>query len=242
MSVNVPENHSAKFFAWFIAPLALAALALTACTTVTPVTPQLAGKPLPTPTVTSLSTPVPVSDTPTPTEIPTFIPPTATHMPTPTLTASPTPSPLAPAPTETVTPMPPVATPSPTSTPPPNTESESQTRPAPYHYVPSSMAQPDLSHPCPGCPRAPGYIAGRVIDKEGNGLAGVRLVCHNDWHRYPVVGSKGGGEFDFPILQAEAIWYVAVVDEADQPISPEVAVHFTPLEACWYRLDWQRVD
>jgi hypothetical protein len=243
---------SVKLFAWFVA-----LLALTACTTVTHVTSQLAGKPLPTPSVTSSSTPVPVPDTPTPTltasptlsplpptptETPTFIPPTATHTPSPTLTASPTPSPLAPTPTETVTPTPPVATPVPASTPLPNTESESQTTLASYHYVPIGTAQPDLSHPCPGCPRAPGYIAGRVVDKEGNGLVGVRLVCQNDWHRYPVVGTKGGGEYDFPILQAEAIWYVAVVDEADQPISPEVPVYFAPLEACWYRLDWQRMD
>ena len=83
---------------------------------------------------------------------------------------------------------------------------------------------------------------GRVVDKEGNGLVGVRLVCYNDWHRYPVVGTKGSGEYDFPILQAEAIWYVVVLDGADQPISPEAPVYFNPLEACWYRLDWQRID
>jgi len=81
-----------------------------------------------------------------------------------------------------------------------------------------------------------------VVDKEGNGLVGVRLVCYNDWHRYPVVGTKGGGEYDFPILQAEATWYVVVLDGEDQPISPEAPVYFNPLEACWYRLDWQRID
>jgi len=209
------------------------------------------------PTVTSTSTPVPVPDTPTPTqtpsstpsplpptptETPTFIPPTETHSPTPTLTASPTPSPLAPAPTKTVTPMPPVATPAPTSTPLPKTESENQTTPAQYHYVPIGTAQPDLSQPCPGCPRAPGYIVGRVVDKEGNGVVGVRLVCYNDWHRYPVVGTKGGGEYDFPILQAEATWYVVVLDGKDQPISPEAPVYFNPLKACWYRLDWQGIN
>jgi hypothetical protein len=104
------------------------------------------------------------------------------------------------------------------------------------------MAQPDLSQPCPGCPRAPGYVTGRVVDAGGNPLAGVRLVCYNSWHRYPVVGTKGSGEYDFPILQAEATWYVVVLDEADQPISAEALVQFDPLEACWYRLDWQRVD
>jgi hypothetical protein len=103
-------------------------------------------------------------------------------------------------------------------------------------------AQPDLSQPCPGCPRAPGYITGRVLDAVGQPLAGVRLVCYNDWHRYPVVGSKGSGEYDFPILQAEATWYVVVLDETDQPLSLPAAINFTPSEACWYRLDWQRVD
>jgi hypothetical protein len=111
-----------------------------------------------------------------------------------------------------------------------------------YRYHPLGPAQPDLSQPCPGCPRAPGYITGRVVDVGGNPLVGVRLACYNDWHRYPVVGSKGGGEYDFPILQAEATWYVVVLDEADRPISPEAPVHFNPLEACWYRLDWQRID
>jgi hypothetical protein len=108
--------------------------------------------------------------------------------------------------------------------------------------MPIGTAQPDLSQPCPGCPRAPGYIIGRVVDASGKPLAGVRLVCYNEWHRYPIVGTKGGGEYDFPILQAEATWYVVILNEADQPISPEAPVHFDPLEACWYRLDWQRRD
>ncbi len=111
-----------------------------------------------------------------------------------------------------------------------------------YRYAPIGTAQPDLSQPCPGCPRAPGYITGRVVDANGAGLAGVRLLCYNDWHRYPVVGSKGGGLYDFPILQAEATWYVEILDQADQPLSPAVPVNFNPQEACWYRLDWQGVD
>jgi hypothetical protein len=81
-----------------------------------------------------------------------------------------------------------------------------------------------------------------VLDAAGQPLAGVRLVCYNDWHRYPVVGSKGSGEYDFPVLQTEATWYVVVLDEADQPLSQPAAVNFNPSEACWYRLDWQRVD
>ena len=82
----------------------------------------------------------------------------------------------------------------------------------------------------------------KISDAGGHPLAGVRLVCYNEWHRYPVVASKGGGEYDVPILQAEAIWYLVVLDEEDQPISAEAPVNFNPLDACWYRLDWQRVD
>ena len=100
-----------------------------------------------------------------------------------------------------------------------------------------------MSHPCPECPRAPAYIVGTVRDAGGNPLGGVRLVCYNDWHRYPVVGSKGGGEvgqYDFPIIQATATWYVVVLDEADRPISPEAAVDFDPLVSCRYIQDWRR--
>ncbi|MBN1657923.1 MAG: hypothetical protein JXA93_05950 [Anaerolineae bacterium] len=103
-------------------------------------------------------------------------------------------------------------------------------------------AWPDPSFPCPGCPRAHAYIVGHVHDAAGNPLAGVRLVCYNDWHRYSVVASKGGGEYDFPIIQADTTWYVVVLDQSDRPISPEVAVRFNPQETCRYILDWRRVD
>jgi len=114
--------------------------------------------------------------------------------------------------------------------------------PSPYRFLPAGPAQPDPSHPCPGCPKAPAYIVGHIHDAAGNPLAGVRLVCYNEWHRYPVVASKAGGEYDFAIIQAEATWYIVVLDQADQPISPEVAVRFDPRQTCRYILDWQRVN
>lgn len=83
---------------------------------------------------------------------------------------------------------------------------------------------------------------GHVVDAAGNPLAGVRLVCYNEWHRYPVVASKGGGEYDFNIIQAVTTWYVVVVDEAGGPLSPEAAVPFDPSESCRYILDWQRAN
>jgi len=79
------------------------------------------------------------------------------------------------------------------------------------------------------------------VDAGGNALPGVRLVCYNEWHRYPVVASKGSGEYDFNINQAETTWYVVVVDQADQPVSPEAAVRFNPAESCRYILNWQQV-
>jgi hypothetical protein len=217
----------------------LPSLVLTLTTTVscTPA-PIAAHSPWPMPTASF----IPTSPSPAPGAPPGYetrtaaLAPTHTGTPIPSPTASATLVPPSPTPTETVTSSPVAATPV------PSPEEADETGQTPYRYHPLSPAQPDPSQPCPGCPRAPGYITGRVVDAGGNPLPGVRLVCYNDWHRYPVVGSKGCGEYDFPILQAEATWYVVILDEADQPISREVPVHFNPLEACWYRLDWQRID
>jgi hypothetical protein len=109
-----------------------------------------------------------------------------------------------------------------------------------YQYLPAGPAQADSSQSCPGCPLAPVYIHGQVRDAGGNPLPGVRLVCSNDWHRYPVAASKGDGWYDFPVVQASTVWYMVVVDENDQPISPLTPVDFDISVACWYRLDWQR--
>lgn len=190
---------------------------------------------------TAGSIPEPSGGTLTPrhthTAAPTPIPPTLTS------TCTATPSPTRPASTNTPTPK---ATPLPPMTPVPATATRTRvpptSTPSPYRFLPAGPARPDLSHPCPGCPKAPAYIVGRVADAAGNALVGVRLVCYNEWHRYPVVASKAGGEYDFAIIQAETTWYVAVVDQADQPISPPEAVPFNPQQSCRYILDWQRVD
>jgi hypothetical protein len=108
--------------------------------------------------------------------------------------------------------------------------------------VPAGPAQPDLSHPCPGCPLAPAYIVGRVVDAVGNPLAGVGLACCHDGHCYPVVASKAGGEYNLAIIQTETTWYLAVLDQADQPISPVVAVRFDPQDSRRYILGWRRVN
>ena len=217
----------------------------TASSTAPSATPTIAAQPemvtktpLPTTTPTATHSLTP-SDTPAPrpTRTPTLtsIPPTATATPTLTLTPNPPTS----TPTPTPTSPPPTATQAPTTTP-----SPSPTTPTPssYRFLPAGPAQPDPWHPCPSCPRASAYIVGHVSDAGGHPLAGVRLVCYNEWHRYPVVASKGGGEYDFPIIQADTIWYVVVLNQADEPISPIVPVPFSIQESCRYILDWQRVD
>lgn len=181
----------------------------------------------PAPTDTATPTPLPPTATETSTATPSPQPPTATDVPTST------PSPVPPTPTVTPAPS---ATTLPTPAPPPTAAA------SPYRFLPVGEAQPDPSHPCPSCPHAPAYIVGRVVDAAGRPLANVRLLCYNEWHRYPIVASKAGGEYDFAIIQAETTWHVVVLDQADQPISPEVAVHFDPHETCRYLLDWRRSD
>ena len=234
----------------------LSAMGVSACGPGTP-TPQLGVSEALVPTETLTATPVlsPALSavegeaeglTPTGTPMPTATPtgtstatpsPTTTSTATPTLTATPTSTDtptVTPTPTDTST-----ATSVPTATPALPTDTPT---PA-YLFLPDGPARPDMSHPCPGCPRAGAYIVGTVRDAGGNPLGGVRLVCYADWHRYPVVGSKGGGEvgqYDCRIDQANATFYVVVLDEADRPISPEAAVDFDLLVSCRYIQDWRR--
>jgi hypothetical protein len=196
-------------------------------------TPTPAAIPTPIPTVVSTLTPT-YTVSPLPTGPPTPVRLTETPIPTETSSAPPTTF------VETPTPMPTVATPAVTATPRP--KPSTSTPASAYRFLPILPAQPDPSHPCPGCPRAPAYIVGHITDAAGHPLVGVRLVCYNEWHRYPVAASKGGGEYDFPIVQADTTWYVVVLDQTDQPISPEAPVTVDLLESCRYMLNWQRVD
>jgi len=182
------------------------------------------------------------SATPTGSATPTPAPPSPTHTATATASPSATPSatvaPPSPSPSPSAT-----ALPAPTGAPPAVTATEppAPTAPSSHLFLPAGPVQADPSHHCPTCPKAPAYIVGHVLDAAGNPLPGVRLVCYNEWHRYPVVASKGGGEYDFAIIQAQTTWTVVVLDESDRPISPEAAVPFDPNETCRYILNWQRV-
>ena len=205
------------------------------------------------PTVRPTSTPT-ATLTSTLTVVPTFA---STVSPTlmSTETTAPSATPLrpteTPVPTETPSvtattfkatppPIPGIVKPAPTAT--PRHEIPTSTPPSAHRFSPILPAQPDPSHACPGCPKAPAYIVGHVTDAGGRPLVGVRLVCYNEWHRYPVVASKGGGEYDFPIIQADTTWYVVVLDQNDQPISPEAPVTVDLLKSCRYILDWRRTD
>ncbi len=125
----------------------------------------------------------------------------------------------------------------------PSEPSVTDTPAAAYQFMPDGSPHPDLSHPRPKCPHARAYIIGTVRDAGGNPLGGVRLVCYNDWYRFDVIGSKGGGDigrYDFMIPQTPVTWYVVVLDAADNPISPVAAVEFDPNVAGRYILDWRR--
>lgn len=229
--------------------LVLVALLIGCDQPLTDVVPTLT-QPTPSHVVGSVASPLPTStSTATPTPSPSSTPsplPTDTPLPVrPTETPSPTETPLPPSATPTATPTPilPTETPAPTATsrpPTPKPPTPTQTVISAHRFLPSLPAWPDPSHPCPSCPLAPAYIVGHVTDAAGNPLAGVRLVCYNEWHRYPVVASKGGGEYDFMITQADTTWYVVVLDQGDQPISPEAPVTVSLSESCRYVLNWQR--
>jgi penicillin-binding protein 1C len=77
---------------------------------------------------------------------------------------------------------------------------------------------------CPGQ-----YLMGRVINREGGPVAGVRLRFRDQWGNEAVAISKNGaadfGAFDFPIPASSphefALW---VEDEAGNPLSPPVTI------------------
>lgn len=198
--------------------------------------PELPPSPAPRPQLTEAATRTPAEPTLTPTFTPTpsLLSPTFTATPPPPATLQPPTSTATPSPSATPLPRSPTPRPSATRTPLPPTAI-----PRPYQFQPAGPAQADPSHPCPGCPLAPAYIVGHVLDAGGNPVVGVRLVCYNDWHRYPVVASKAGGEYDFAVIQAKTTWYLVVLDPVDQPISPVVSVPFDTDETCRYTLDWR---
>lgn len=72
-------------------------------------------------------------------------------------------------------------------------------------------------------------------------MAGVSLVIYNEARRQPAVISGEEGEYAFFIPEATATWYIAIIDESDQPLSRPAQMKINTRLAGRYILDWQRL-
>ncbi len=170
----------------------------------------------------------------TPTVAP--LPPSATLVPTPTSFPTSTSVP----PTATVVPT---STPLPTIPPPPPTITPIPVTATPAFLFRVAAAGPDYSRGCTGP-----YIFGYLRDAVGNPLPGLRVRATNQFGaELPPSTSKTEppGWYDIVISAERAVWYVQVVDAANDPLSPIVEVLNTGnfvqgSEACWHQVDFTR--
>jgi len=77
---------------------------------------------------------------------------------------------------------------------------------------------------CPG-----NYVMGRVLNREGAPVAGVRVIMRDPWGNQSETFSKGGandyGQFDFPIwADGPQDLIITVVDEGGNPLSAPISV------------------
>ncbi len=171
-----------------------------------------------------------------PTPLIVYTPPPATPSPTPQppiQPAVPTAPPVPPTATRRPLPTQPVTSP----TPPPS--------PTPSFPFIVLRQGPDFSKGCNGH-----YIYGYIYDRNGNPLPGV-LVHVFDYYGNdfaPAVSKVDPpGWYDVLISGQRNTWVVEVVDEAGNQLSPRVEVLNTGRfvegqEACWHRVDFQRVQ
>ncbi len=172
------------------------------------------------------------------------IPPTFTPAPDPTEppTATPVPPTVAlPSPTSfpTSTPAPP------TQTPVPPTQTPVPPSPTPPYLFRVSAAGPDFGRGCSGQ-----YIYGYVRNAGGAPMSGIRVRAYNQWgYQLDPASSKVDppGWYDIPITEEATLWYVQVVDAANNPLSPVVEVPHTGRfvegsEACWHQVDFARTN
>ena len=165
--------------------------------------------------------------TDTPVIPPTPAVPTATPvLPTPTpVPATPTPIPVATTPTLIETPSGSTPTPAP------------PTPPGGYQYMPDGLVRSE-------CGKPSALIYGRVRDAQDENLDGVRIRISDQWGNVAEAISKGGNEagyYDIVRGMETVTWWVMVVDEAGNPLSPVVTIEPVQGDAgCWYQLDWQR--
>ena len=82
------------------------------------------------------------------------------------------------------------------------------------------------------------FRAGRLAEVEMSDTGRLAL----DPDEQVTLTTPSGGEYDVALGQGETPWTVVILDQADRPISPEVAVAFDPSQSCRYILDWQRVN
>lgn len=85
------------------------------------------------------------------------------------------------------------------------------------------------------------FITGNVIDGGGAPMAGVRVVATDQYGNYAETRSKNGaadyGLFDFSVSGSQNSYYVTLVDEGGNPISPTAMVnHSQPADgnACYW--------
>lgn len=116
-----------------------------------------------------------------------------------------------------------------------------------FRYLPAGP----VVHTTDGCPGQ--YIIGYVKDSSGTLLSGVTLRSTDQWGNDALATTKSGpgdvGRYDFPLFppQGMAMTYrIVVLDEAGQPVSPELTVEhrhegeFATADCHW--LDWERSD
>ncbi|OQA43319.1 MAG: Penicillin-binding protein 2D [Chloroflexi bacterium ADurb.Bin325] len=91
---------------------------------------------------------------------------------------------------------------------------------------------------CPG-----NYIIGRVLNREGGPVAGVRIVLQDEWGNRAETVSKDGaadyGMYDFPIHNFANRYTLVVTDGAGVPISaPVVVEHLRENDAPCHTVNW----
>jgi hypothetical protein len=154
--------------------------------------------------------------------------------PTPAVPTA-TPVLITPAPTANrATPTLPVAAiPTPTETP----GEPTPIPPGEYQYMPDGPVHSE-------CGRPSALIYGWVRDAQGENLEGVRVRVSDPWGNVAEAISKGGNEagyYDIVRGMETVTWWVVVVDEASNPLSPVVTIEPAQgASSCWYQLDWQR--
>ena len=139
------------------------------------------------------------------------------------------------------TPTPAPATPTlPVAATPTSTEMPGEPTPIPpgeYQYMPDGPVRSE-------CGRSSALIYGWVRDAQDENLEGVRIRVSDQWDNIAEAISKGGNEagyYDIVRGMETVTWWLVVVDEAGNPLSPVVTIEPAQGAAsCWYQLDWQR--